>query len=159
MPMSGATTERRSDSAIGSRICAGSTMTISDAMTATTNNATSMRLLKRAARATSLPSSGAEDGPVLLFVVEDPARPSHHARQWIFIHLNRQTRLLPQQQIETANERAAARHDDAAVDDVARELRRCDLERATHGVDDLLNRFLNRLTNLARVHAHRLRNA
>src|SRR5687768_18607335 len=104
-------------------------------------------------------SSGAQDRPVLLFVVENASGPAHDAGERIFIDMNRKAGFLREEQVESADERATTRHDDPAVDDVAGELRWRDLERATHGVDDLLDRLLDGFTDLARVHADGLRNA
>src|SRR5947208_2624643 len=84
---------------------------------------------------------GTQDRPVLLFVVENSPRPAYDAGQRLLVHVDRQTGLLLEHQVETTNERAAARHDDTAINDVARELRRSDFQRTTHRVDDLLNRF------------------
>src|SRR5256885_12070064 len=70
--------------------------------------------------------------------------------------MNRQAGLLLQQHVEPADQRAAARHHDAAIHDVAGQLRWGDLQRAPEGVDDLLNRLLDRLADFAGVHAHDL---
>src|ERR1041385_4516656 len=100
-----------------------------------------------------------QDVTVFLRSVENPPGATYHARHRIFVQVNRQAGLLLQQQIETANQRAAARHHDTAIHDVRRELGRRDLQRAPDRVDNLLNRLLHRLANFARMHAHDLRNA
>src|SRR5436190_16567682 len=155
---SGATTERRSTSASGSRICNGSTSATAAAIRQPMNRRKSTRLLSRVARATT-PPSGAQDRPVLLFVVEDTPGATHDTRERILIDVDRQAGLLAEEQVEASNEGAAARHHDASIDDVAGELGGRDLEGAAHGVDDCLHGLLDRLTNLARVDAHRFRNA
>ncbi len=73
--------------------------------------------------------------------------------------MDRQAGLLAEKEIEPANQRAAAGHYDTAIDDVAGELGRRNLERAPHCIDDLLNRLLDGLPNLAGVHAHGFRDA
>src|SRR5665213_1371200 len=122
-----------------------------------TKRTVSRRLYARAAGGTRF--SGLQDRPVLVLVVQNAPCASHDARERILVDVNRKIRFLAQKQIQSTNQRATARHDDAAIDDVARELGWRDLERTTHRVDDLLNRLLNRFANLARVHAHGLRNA
>src|SRR5690242_14213704 len=154
---SGATSVRRNALATGSRSRMGSTIASRERMMQTAKSTTSVRELIRPDRAT--PPSGAQDRPVLLLVVEDAARAPDDARQRILVHVDRETGLLAEQEIQSANERSAARHDDAAIHDVARQLGRRDFQRAAHRVHDLLDRFLNGLANLARMHAHRLRDA
>src|SRR5512144_1651296 len=102
---------------------------------------------------------GRQDVAVLLGIVQDPAGPPYHARHGVLVEVNRQSGLLLQQQVEPADQRPAAGHHDAAVHDVAGELRRSDLEGATHGIHDLLDRLLDRLADLARVDPYDLRNA
>src|SRR5688572_13586456 len=104
-------------------------------------------------------SSGAQDRPVLLLVVENASGPAHDAGERILIDMNRKAGFLREKQVEPANERAATRHDDPAVDDVAGEFGGCDFERAAHGVDDLLDRLLDRFPDLAGIHANGLRDA
>src|SRR5688572_5970397 len=104
-------------------------------------------------------SSGAQDGPVLLLVVENTSGPAHDAGERIFIDMNRKAGFLREEQVEPTDERTTAGHHDPAIDDVAGELRGRDLQRASHGVHDLLDGLLNRFADLARMHAHRLRNA
>src|SRR6476661_3712833 len=154
---SGATSVRRSTLAVGSRRRAGRTVAISERRTHAPKTMTSRRELNRLERATR--ASGAQHGPVLLLVVENAPGPANHAGEGIFVDVDGQPRLLAQQEVEAANERPTTGHHDAAIDDVAGQLGRRDLERAPHGVDDLLDRLLDGLANLARVHAHRLRDA
>src|SRR5947209_19200485 len=85
----------------------------------------------------------AEDGPVLLLIVKNPARAADHAGKRILVHVNRQARLMAEQEVEAAIERAAAGHDDATIDDVACKLRGSDFQGAADGIDDLLNRLLD----------------
>src|SRR5687768_4224006 len=151
---SGATNDRRSEPATGSRRFGGSTMDTSDSRMQPPKRTRSNRLLNRAARATG--DSGAEDGPVLLLVVEDPPSAAYDARERVLVHVDGQPGLLAEEEVESADQRAATRHHDAAVDDVARQLGRRDLERASHRVDDLLDRLLDRFADLAGVHAHGL---
>src|SRR2546423_14265534 len=54
---------------------------------------------------------------------------------------HRQARLLAEQRIEALRERAAAREHDAAVGDVAGELRGRALERTLHRLDDGVDRL------------------
>src|SRR5579872_6965834 len=95
----------------------------------------------------------AENGPVLVLVVQNPSCSSHDTREWILVDVDRQARFLAEQEIQPTNQRPAAGHDDSAIDDVTRQLGRGDLERASHGVDDLLDGLLDRLADLRRVHA------
>src|SRR3954471_3696827 len=132
--MSGATSVRRRFAATGSRRLGGSTIAMSARSTHPAKMTRSSRPLKRAARATA--PSGAEDGPVLLLVVENATRAANDAGERILVDVNREAGLLAQQKVEPANERTAAGHDDPAIDDITRQLRRRDLERATDGVHD-----------------------
>src|SRR5215218_3455494 len=154
---SGATSDRRRDPATGSRRLGGSTIDTSESRMHAPNSTMSNRFVNRAARATD--DSGAQDGPVLLLVVEDSPRSAHDARQGVLVHVDGEPGLLAQQEVESTDQRAAAGHHDSAVDDVTRELGGRDLQRAPDGVDDLLDRLLDRFANLARMHAHRLRDA
>src|SRR5690242_13080334 len=105
----GATTERRNTSASGSRICSGSTSVTSATMTHPMKSRKSIRLLSRVARATAPPSpSGAQDRPVLLFVVEDPPRAAHDTGEWILIDVDRQAGFLAEKEIQAADKRAPA---------------------------------------------------
>src|ERR1043165_909602 len=144
-PTSGATTVRRSTWATG----VASTMSAMIArMMATANNRMSARARIDAELATVVLRG--QDGPVLLFVIENAAGAAHHARERILVHVNGKIRLLAEQQVEAANERAAAGHHDAAGDDVARELGWRDFQRAPDGIDDRLHRFLDRFADFAR---------
>src|SRR5207244_2564651 len=134
-PTSGATTVRRRNAAAGAL---GPTRASTDRRMLPASRSTSARARSRAEVATA--RSGGQDRPVLFLIVEDATRAAHDARQRILVHVNGEIGLLAQQQVETANERAATGHDDAAVDDVARQLRRRDLQRAAHRVDDRLHR-------------------
>src|SRR5919109_346937 len=151
---SGATMLRRSAAAKGSRTLCGSMSVTKDRPTHAPNNRVSRRPETRDATV----SSGAQDRPVLLLVVENASGTAHDARERILIDMNRKAGFLRKKQVESADERATTRHHDAAIDDVARELGGRDFQRATHGVDDLLDRLLNGFANLARVNAHGLRN-
>src|SRR4051812_26104140 len=102
---------------------------------------------------------GSQDVTVFLGRVEDPPRPTHHAGHGVLVEVYRQAGLLLEQQVQPANQRATAGHDDAAVHDVGGELGRRNFQGAPHRIHDLLNRFLYRFTNLARVDAHDLGNA
>ena len=59
-----------------------------------------------------------------------------------------QVRLLPQQMIETAQQRAAAGEHDALVDDVRRQLRRRPLQTRAHRFHDGHHRLAQRLADL-----------
>ena len=61
---------------------------------------------------------------------------------------------LRQQLVDVAQQRAAAAHDHALVDDVAGQLRRSLLEHATHRADDLLEGRLQRLRDLRAAERH-----
>src|SRR6266705_111152 len=102
---------------------------------------------------------GGQDVAVLLRRVEDAPRSTHHAGHRVLVQMYRQAGFLLQQQIESPNQCPTAGHHDPAVDDIGRELRRRDLQRAAHRVDDLLNWLLDGFANLAGVDAHDLRNA
>src|SRR5829696_10456186 len=106
---------------------------------------------------TRWPCSDREDAAVFLVVVENAPGPADHAGERVLVDVNGEPRFLGEENVEPTDERTATRHDDATVDDVAGELRRCDLERPTDGVDDLLDRLLNRLADLRGVHTHRFR--
>src|SRR5215207_7095133 len=135
---SGATSDRRSDPATGSRRLGGSTIDTSESRMHAPNRTRSNRFVNRAARATGV--SGAQDRPVLLLVVEDSPRSAHDARQGVLVHVDGEPGLLAEQEIEATDQCAATRHHDAAVDDV-------------------LDRLLDRFADLARVDTHRLRDA
>src|SRR5437763_12805678 len=154
---SGATSDRRRLPATGSRRLGGSTIETSESRTHPPKRTMSKRFVNRAARATG--NSGAQDRPVLLLVVEDATGAAHDARQRVLVHVDGQPGLLAQQEVEAADQGSATGHDDTPIDDVARQLRRRDLERAAHGVHDLLDGLLDRFANLARVHADGLRDA
>src|SRR6266705_111150 len=102
---------------------------------------------------------GGQDVAVLLRRVEDAPRSTHHAGHRVLVQMYRQAGFLLQQQIESPNQCPTAGHHDPAVDDIGRELRRRDLQRAAHRVDDLLNWLLDGFANLAGVDAHDFRNA
>src|SRR5437868_2143975 len=97
---------------------------------------------------------GGQDVAVFLRIVEDPPRPPHDAGHRVLVQVDRQARLLLQQHVEAADQRAPAGHYDAAVHDVGRQLGRRDLERPAHRVDDLLDRLLQRIADHAQVHPH-----
>src|SRR2546422_7427098 len=107
----------------------------------------------------SRPSSGGQDVAVFLGMVEGAARAAPHAGHRILVGVDRQSRLLLQQHVEAADQRPPAGHDDPPIHDVRSQLRWGDLERTPHRVDDLLDRLLHRLANLARVHPHDFRDA
>src|SRR5207245_11742257 len=67
--------------------------------------------------------------------------------------------LLLARQGERTTTRPPAGHHDAPVAAVGRQLGRRKLQRATHRVDDLLERLLHGLADLARVYPHDLGNA
>src|SRR5688572_27099807 len=108
--MSGATTVRRSAPAIRSRTCRGKTLMIAAAKPHSSSNAVSTRVPDRTLRGTS--SSATQDGPVLLLIVEDAPRAAHHAREWIFIDMDRQPGFLGEHDVEATNQCAATRHHD-----------------------------------------------
>ena len=60
--------------------------------------------------------------------------------------MDRQIRLVLQKPIHTANEGTTTRHHNAAIHDVAGELRWCDLQSPSDRFDDRLDRFLDALT-------------
>src|SRR5579862_734701 len=123
-PTSGATAVRRKNSAT---LVLGPTRAMTASATLTASSRASTRARSRGTVATS--TSGAQNRPVLFLVVEDAARAAHHAGQRIFVHVDGEICFLAQQQVESAYQRAAARHDDAAIDNVARQLRRRNLQR------------------------------
>src|SRR5688572_1116520 len=98
-----------------------------------------------------------EDRSVLHEVVEDPSGTSHDARERLLVDMDGEVRFVLQQAIEPADQRASARHDDAAIDDVGRELGRRDLERTPGRFDDGLDRLLDALAHFLRVDRHGLR--
>src|SRR6059036_2682550 len=101
---------------------------------------------------------GRQDVAVFLRIVEDPPRPPYDAGHRVLVEVDRQARLLLQQHVEAADQRAAAGHHDPPIDDVRRQLRRRDLQGPPHRVHDLLDRLLHRLPDLARVYPYDLRN-
>src|SRR5579859_689307 len=106
-----------------------------------------------------IPASSGQDVAVFLRIVQDPADPAYHAGHRIFVQMNGQSGFLLQEDVETADERPAARHDDAAVHDVGGELGGRDFQRAPHRIHDLLDRLLYRFAHFTRMDAHDLRNA
>src|SRR4051812_33619422 len=101
--------------ATGSRRFGGSTIDTSESRMHPPNRTISRRLLNRAVRATG--SSGAQDRPVLLLVVEDATRAAHDARQRVLVDVDGKARLLAEQEIEPADQRTTAGHHDAAIHD------------------------------------------
>src|SRR5438128_12592823 len=88
-------------------------------------------------------SSGRQYVAVPGVVVEDPARAANHGRERVVVHPHREPGLVHQEYVEPADQRAAAGHDDSALQDVARQLRRGHLEGTTDRVDDPRDRLLN----------------
>src|ERR1043165_1608487 len=92
-PTSGATTVRRRTCATG---VASRNSAMIERMMASANSRMSARARIEADVATVV--LGRQNGPVLLFVIEDTARAAHHARERIFVHVNGKIRLLAEQQ-------------------------------------------------------------
>src|SRR5688572_3353962 len=118
---------------------------MSDATRQTASTAVSTRVPERVARDAAM--SGRQDGPVLLLVVEDLAGAADDTGERILVDVDRKPRFLVQDQVQSTDQRAAAGHDDTAVDDVRGQLGWRDFERAPHRVDDLLDRLLDRLAD------------
>src|SRR5690242_1475048 len=101
----------RNAPANASRVPDGSAMHTSAAMRQAAPTATSTLASWRVARGTAVcgargrKRSGRQDRPVLLFIIEDAAGPAHDAGQRILVHVNRQSRLLREQDVEPANQR------------------------------------------------------
>src|SRR5690606_2244966 len=108
-----------------------------------------LRPLPRAAypyeprRSSPLLDSGHQHTLEPLHIVQDPAGAADHARQWFLIDMDRQARLMLEELVEVADQRASSGHDDPTVDDIGCELRRRDLQRAPDRIDHLLDRFLD----------------
>src|SRR5687767_1264924 len=73
--------------------------------------------------------------------------------------MNREPGFLRQQHIQPADESAAARHYNTALDDVRRKLGWSDFQRTSDCADDLLNRLLHRVPDFRRVDPHALRDS
>src|SRR5690606_32879219 len=101
--------------------------------------------------------SATQDRPVLVLVVQDPTRAPNHAGKRVFVDVDRQVRLLAEEYVQAANQRTTTGHHYAPVHDIRCELRRRDLQRAAPRVHNLLDRFLDRLTNFRGVHTDGLR--
>src|SRR5882724_12361552 len=87
----------------------------------------------------------------LIHQLENAPATACHAGQGVIRHHHRETRLLGEQLVDVAQQRAAAREHDAALGDVRAQLRRSLLERLLHGTHDALQRLLQRLEDLVAV--------
>src|SRR5437588_3923728 len=89
-----------------------------------------------------------EDRAVVLHLLERLARAAYDAGERVVGDDHRQPRLLHQQPVEVAQQRAAADEHHAFLGDVGAELRRRLLERRLHRRDDLVQRLGQRLQDL-----------
>src|SRR3972149_6306234 len=78
-------------------------------------------------------------------VLEGASRAQCDAVQRILGHVTGHARDLGEQLVDVAQQRAAAGHDHALVDDVARQLRRRLLEHLAHRGHDLLERLVSEM--------------
>src|SRR6187399_947081 len=139
------------------RVPVGNTSKRRDATMQAARRTVSTRALERVARATAV--SGLQHGPVLLLVVEDAPSAPHDTGERVLVNVDRKPRLLVEHEVKSADERSTPGHHDATIDDVGGKLRRRDLERAPHGVNDLLDRLLDRLADFRRMDTNGLRDA
>src|SRR5262249_37517913 len=96
-----------------------------------------------------LPLVAAQDDLfVVLDVLEDLACTEHDTGERVLGDADVEIGDLAQEQVESAQQGAAAGQEDAAVDDVRRQLGRGALEGFTQGVDDLAHRLLQRFADL-----------
>src|ERR1700730_8321666 len=72
----------------------------------------------------------------LIHQLENAPATACHAGQGVIRHHHRETRLLGEQLVDVAQQRAAAREHDATLGDVRAQLRRSLLERLLHGTHD-----------------------
>src|SRR5262249_18059187 len=91
----------------------------------------------------------------VLELLENLARPQNDARQRILRAPDVEIGDLAQQQIEASQQRAAAGHEDAAIDDVCRELWRRALERLAQRIDDAADGLLQGFADLDTRHPQR----
>src|SRR5436190_2239398 len=87
------------------------------------------------------------------------ARTEDHRRQRILGELYRKAGLLAQPLVEILQQRPAASEDDAAIEDVGRQLRRNALECVVDRLDNRLHRLGQRAANLLVAHHDGLRTA
>jgi hypothetical protein len=59
-----------------------------------------------------------QDRAVFYEVVEDAARSTYDACEWLFVHMDRKIRLMLKQTVQATDESPASRHDDSPVHDV-----------------------------------------
>lgn len=90
-------------------------------------------------------------GPELL---KGPSDPQRHGAQRIIGERHRHPGLLGEQSVEAAEQRPAAGHDDPAVDDIGRELRRRPLQGHLHGLHDPGDWLCYRFTDFRAGHPH-----
>src|SRR5882762_2174468 len=89
--------------------------------------------------------------PQLVHQLENAPATAGHAGQRVIRHHDRQPRLLGEQLVDVAQQRAAAGEHDATFGDVRAQLRRSLLERLLHGTHDALQRLLQRLEDFVAV--------
>src|SRR2546430_14324025 len=95
----------------------------------------------------------------LVHQLENAPATACHAGQGVIRHHDREPRLLGEQLVDVAQQRAAAREHDATLGDVRAQLRRSLLERLLHRAYDVLQRLLQRLQNLVAIEREAARHA
>src|ERR1700732_995700 len=98
-------------------------------------------------------------GAQLVHQLENAPATACHTGQGVVGHHDREPRLLGEQLVDVAQQRAAAREHDATLGDVRAQLRRSLLERLLHGTHDALQRLLQCLENLVAVQRKAARHA
>src|SRR5262245_48059381 len=94
-----------------------------------------------------VPVAAQDDLVEVVGLLEDLARPEHHRGERITRDADVEVRDLAKKLIEPAEQRATAGQEDAAIDDVSRELGRSALERFAECVHDVADRLLQRLAH------------
>src|SRR5262245_7796692 len=128
---------------------------------------TGMRIVIAASIAPEGPGSKLSPGPSRrsrdplqeLDLVEGAAEAEDHARGRIRGDLHRELRLLAEEPVEPAQERAAARENDAGVDDIRGQLRGRPLQARADRLDDGRDALAKSLADLFLVEHDRFRNA
>src|SRR5437660_2452859 len=100
-----------------------------------------------------------EDRAEVLHLLERLARAAYDAGERVVGDDHRQPRLLHQQPVEVAQQRAAAGEHHAFLGDVGAEFGRRLLQRGLHRRDDLVERLGERFENLVRADGEAARNA
>src|SRR4029453_2961976 len=118
--------------------------------TETSATTTSLALRALVGRAIPLPAGRAHQDPLEhLELLQAPAGPDGHGRQWVLIDADGHPCLVPEWLAQPPQQGAPTGEHDALVHDVARELGRRPVQRGLDGIDDRRHRLVDGLADLA----------